>query len=70
MKLTELNAVFLVLRKQQGFKQSEVASKTGISQAVISRIEEGSVGVDGKRWETLFSSIGYQVKVKLEALKK
>ena len=57
----------LLLRKQRGLTQKELAEKMGTKQSVISRLESGSTNPSLGFLEKIASVIGYKLSVHFRA---
>lgn len=49
------------LRKQQGITLVELAEKTGLTAATISRLQNKKVGGDIRTWEKLANALGVSI---------
>lgn len=48
-------------RTKEGFTQAELAEKSGIDQAKISRVEKGIVDLTGQQWRVMAEIFGCTV---------
>jgi transcriptional regulator with XRE-family HTH domain len=52
------------LRKQQHLTLVQLAQKSGVSAATISRLENGYLGIKLSNFEKIVGALGYEVKIK------
>ena len=63
VKERDLGALVSKLREQQGLTTTALAKRVGISQAQISRLENGKQGFRSSTLRKIASALGYDVKV-------
>ena len=67
MSLSELGLKIKELRKQRGITQNELAKKSGISRATLSKVENGFFSkTTATTLENILSTLGYSLDIKVK----
>ena len=66
MNLLDLGKTIKNLRKEKSFTQAELASKSGLSRATLSKLENGYLGnISIATLGNILSLLGYEIDIKL-----
>ena len=66
MNLLDLGKTIKSLRKEKNFTQAELASKSGLSRATLSKLENGYLGnISIATLDNILSLLGYEIDIKL-----
>ena len=66
MNLLDFGKIIKSLRKEKNFTQDELASKLGLSRAILSKLENGYLGnISIAILGNILSLLGYEIDIKL-----